>query len=68
MFDAGDILKLYKSFKAKIEAVKAGNGGSIVKWTLEFEKANGNAPDPKDYADKAINVSKGIDAYLSRIY
>ncbi|KAM0996793.1 hypothetical protein ACFX2I_006720 [Malus domestica] len=62
----GDVLKLYKTFKAKLEISKAGNGGSTVKWTLEVEKANANAPEPKLYADHAIKVSKGIDAYLGR--
>ena len=62
----GDVLKLYKTFKAKLEISKAGNGGSTVKWTLEVEKANANAPEPKLYADYAIKVSKGIDAYLGR--
>ncbi|KAL6204985.1 hypothetical protein ACLB2K_022251 [Fragaria x ananassa] len=62
----GDVLKVYKSFKAKMQVTKAGNGGSIVKWTLEFEKANSITPDPKIYAEYAIKVSKGIDAYLGR--
>ncbi|XP_062014123.1 MLP-like protein 34 [Rosa rugosa] len=45
----GDILKGYKSFKEKLQVIKAANGGSIVKWTFECEKANANAnaPDAK---------------------
>ncbi|XP_062012411.1 MLP-like protein 43 [Rosa rugosa] len=62
----GHLLKVYNSFKAKLQLTKAGHGGSIVKWTLEFEKANANSPDLKIYAEQAIKVSKGIDAYLGR--
>nr|XP_011459876.1 PREDICTED: kirola-like [Fragaria vesca subsp. vesca] len=59
----GDILKLYSSFKATLHAVKAGNGGCMVKWTMVFEKANVNAPDPGLYMDLATKLSKGVDAY-----
>lgn len=63
----GDILKVYKSFKEKLQVTKAtGNGGSIVKWTFECEKANANAPDAKPYADLSVKVTKAIDAYLAR--
>ena len=56
---------MYQSFKAKTQAIKAGNGGCIVKWTFEFEKANENAPDPKAFAELGDKVAKGLDAYLA---
>ncbi|KAK9939840.1 hypothetical protein M0R45_016523 [Rubus argutus] len=43
-----------------------GNGGSIVKWTFECEKANANAPDAKPYADLSIKVIKTNVSYLAR--
>ncbi|KAK9939837.1 hypothetical protein M0R45_016521 [Rubus argutus] len=64
-FLEGDFLKVYQSFKAKTQAIKAGNGGCIVKWTFEFEKANENAPDPKAFAELGDKVAKGLDAYLA---
>ncbi|KAL6195871.1 hypothetical protein ACLB2K_031488 [Fragaria x ananassa] len=62
----GDILKDYKSFKEKLQVIRAANGGSIVKWTFECEKADANAPDAKPYVDLSVQVSKAIDAYLCR--
>ena len=55
----GDVLKLYNNFKAKLEV-----SGGQVKWSLEFDKANQNAPNPDPYLDVAIKVSKGLDDYL----
>ncbi|KAF3443597.1 hypothetical protein FNV43_RR14919 [Rhamnella rubrinervis] len=55
----GDVLKLYNSFKAKLEV-----SGGLVKWSLEFDKANQNAPNPDPHLDLAIKVSKGLDDYL----
>lgn len=60
----GDILKLYNSFKTKLEAIENANGGDLVKWTIEFEKADENAPNPDLYVDFAIKMSRGLDAYL----
>ncbi|OAY57157.1 MLP-like protein 34 [Manihot esculenta] len=57
----GDVLKMYKSFKAKVEI-----GADYVKWSLEYEKANNNIPDPDVYLDMAAKLSKGIDAHLSK--
>lgn len=65
VFLEGDFLKVYQSLKAKMQAIKAGNGGCIVKWTFEFEKAYENAPDPKNYAELGATVAKGLDAYLA---
>lgn len=41
-------------------------GAGSEEWTLEFEKANVNAPDPEEYADFAVKMSKGLDAYLCK--
>ena len=62
----GDVLRIYKSFKAKIQVLKVHKGAGFVEWTLEFEKANVNAPDPEEYADFAVKMSKGLDAYLCK--
>ncbi|GER28854.1 polyketide cyclase/dehydrase and lipid transportsuperfamily protein [Striga asiatica] len=55
----GDILNLYKSFKAKI-SVDDGH----VTWCIEFEKADESAPNPDDYAALAVEITKGLDHYL----
>ncbi|XP_048328035.1 MLP-like protein 34 isoform X1 [Ziziphus jujuba] len=60
----GDLLKLYNTFKPKIHIFKDSNGNAQIKWSIEFDKANQNAPSPSSYLDLAIKVSKGLDAYL----
>ncbi|KAJ4848329.1 hypothetical protein Tsubulata_003726 [Turnera subulata] len=56
----GDLFQLYKTFKVKME-VSAGQA----KWSIEFEKANENAPHPSPYLDLITKVCKGLDAHLS---
>jgi hypothetical protein len=62
----GDVLRFYKSFKAKLEVIKVHKGISSAEWTVEFEKANENSPDPEHYVDFAVKMSKGLDAYLCK--
>jgi hypothetical protein len=62
----GDVLRFYKSFKAKLQVIKVHKGAGSVEWTVEFEKANENSPDPEHYVDFAIKMSKGLDAYLCK--
>ncbi|OMO99694.1 hypothetical protein COLO4_13135 [Corchorus olitorius] len=61
----GDVKKYYKSFKSTINVLPSASGqGSLVKWTLEFEKRNENIPDPTMYTDFLVNWSKSVDSYL----
>ncbi|KAK3024403.1 hypothetical protein RJ639_043361 [Escallonia herrerae] len=56
----GDIMQLYKSFKA---TVMVGDG--FVKWTIQYEKATDAAPKPDLYGDFAVEVSKGFGCLSS---
>ena len=61
----GDLLKLYKTIVITVQATpKHGGSGSVVQWTLEYEKLNANIPDPKTLLEFVINVTKDIDAKL----
>ena len=62
----GDILDLYNSFKAKLHVIPSAQGGSLVKWNVEFEKADENDPNPEHHVNFAVKMSKGLDTYLSR--
>ena len=62
----GDVLKIYKSFKAKIQFNDVDNGKSKVIWALEYEKATENAPEPDHYVNFAVKMSKGLDAELRK--
>lgn len=57
----GDITKHFKSFKATLEA---NVDTKIVKWTLEYEKANENVPSPIAHLQFLITLAKEVDSYL----
>ncbi|KDP32318.1 hypothetical protein JCGZ_13243 [Jatropha curcas] len=61
----GDLLKENKSFKITVKATSKGTG-SVVHWTLEYEKLNKNIPDPQSFLQYLIEVSKDIDAHLTK--
>ncbi|KAK6927860.1 Bet v I/Major latex protein [Dillenia turbinata] len=55
----GDLKKLYKSFLFKSEI-----NGNTLKWTMEYEKANEEAPDADLYIAFATKIATALDAYL----
>ncbi|GMI75180.1 MLP-like protein 423 [Hibiscus trionum] len=59
----GEIMDAYKTCKSTLNVMPMGEG-SLVKWTMEFEKQNENIPDPVKYADFLTALSKNVDAYL----
>ncbi|KAK7323472.1 hypothetical protein VNO77_26946 [Canavalia gladiata] len=56
---------LYKSFKFVLEVIPKGNG-SEVHWVIEYEKQNENIPDPHTMSQFLIEMSKDIDAYITK--
>ncbi|KAB2019827.1 hypothetical protein E1A91_D07G025000v1 [Gossypium mustelinum] len=59
----GQILNYYKSWRSIFNITPMGEG-SLVKWTMEFEKQNENIPDPDKYTSYMMCLTKNIDAYL----
>ncbi|CAL5354849.1 hypothetical protein CsSME_00043317 [Camellia sinensis var. sinensis] len=59
----GEIMQCYKSFKSILQVIEKGEG-ALVKWTIEYEKVNENAPTPDKYLDFGVGVTKDIDAHL----
>ncbi|XP_021293108.1 MLP-like protein 28 [Herrania umbratica] len=59
----GDLMKYYKSFKPILNVIALAQG-SLVKWTLEYEKQNEGIPDPIRYEDFLRSWSKNVDGYL----
>ncbi|KAJ8641212.1 hypothetical protein MRB53_017912 [Persea americana] len=60
----GDIMVgFYNKMKATAQVIPKGNG-SILKWILEFEKANEEVPDPSAIMEFGIKTFHDIDAYL----
>lgn len=56
-------MKHYKSLKCSVQ-VSAKDGGSLVKWIIEYEKLNEKIPAPDAYLDLAAKVTKDVKAHL----
>ncbi|KAL4286394.1 hypothetical protein AHAS_Ahas19G0081800 [Arachis hypogaea] len=64
----GDLLNHYKSFKFLLHAVPKKDGGSMVHWTMEYEKINDNTSDPHTLMELVVDESKqekkGLGAHV----
>ncbi|PON94459.1 Bet v I/Major latex protein [Trema orientale] len=56
----------YKNLKATAQVNGNDQGGSSVKWTLEYEKENENIPAPIKYLELMPVITKNIDTYLTK--
>ncbi|XP_038875071.1 MLP-like protein 43 [Benincasa hispida] len=63
----GDLTEEYKDFRLKIQCVPK-NKGSVVHWTLDYEKLHDKIPDSHDLLHFCVSVSKDIDAHLIEAY
>ena len=61
----GLLMDLYKSFKFIVQATPKGEG-SLVRWTLVYEKLKVDVPDPNLMLQFAIDLTKDIDAHLTK--
>ncbi|KAI4313769.1 hypothetical protein L6164_026724 [Bauhinia variegata] len=61
----GDLLEDYKTFKATLQA-SPKDKGSVVHWTLEYEKKYGHITDPHTLLQFIADMSKDIDAHLTQ--
>lgn len=62
----GDLPKYYSHFKSHI-AVNDSNkegGGSVVKWSCEYEKTTEEIPIPHLIRDFAVKNFQDLDAYI----
>ncbi|KAL3654492.1 hypothetical protein CASFOL_004173 [Castilleja foliolosa] len=58
----GDLMELYKSFKLIVHVDTSGED-NLVTWTLEYEKLNGDVPDPHTLMDVCLKVTKDIETH-----
>lgn len=59
----GDLVAFYKNFKATMQVAPKGDG-SLVKWSVEFEKAKEEIPDPDIILEFAVKTFKDLDDHL----
>ncbi|XP_022726601.1 MLP-like protein 31 [Durio zibethinus] len=63
----GDVMKDFKSYVITIQASpKSGGEGSIVHWTMEYEKQHEGIAHPEDALQFAVEISKDIDSHLTQ--
>ncbi|XP_030959599.1 MLP-like protein 28 [Quercus lobata] len=59
----GDLMEEYKNIKITIQATPKGEG-SLVHWTIEYEKLHENIVEPNTLLQLALDLSKDLDAHL----
>ncbi|KAF8407639.1 hypothetical protein HHK36_006772 [Tetracentron sinense] len=59
----GDINTHYSTFNATMQVCTEGDG-SLVKWSLEFEKTNEEVPHPEHFMELFEKITKEMDAHL----
>ncbi|OMO99687.1 hypothetical protein COLO4_13141 [Corchorus olitorius] len=61
----GQMMNAYKSLKFFLK-VTPKDEGSLVDWSMEYEKQNDNIPEPVAYKDILATWFKSVDANLSK--
>ncbi|XP_023528478.1 MLP-like protein 43 [Cucurbita pepo subsp. pepo] len=59
----GDLLEYYKSFRIRVQSIPKDEG-SVIHFTLEYEKLHEGIPDSHSLLQLCADVSKDIEAYL----
>ncbi|CAL5016492.1 unnamed protein product [Urochloa decumbens] len=63
----GELVNFYKNFKITLKvspAAKEGEAGAVVNWSMEFDKANDQVPDPDVIKETATKTFHDLDDYL----
>ncbi|PIA39670.1 hypothetical protein AQUCO_02600249v1 [Aquilegia coerulea] len=63
--EGSSIKEHYKHFTAIVQVIPKGNG-SVVKWTVEFEKHGDEIPDPHAYLELCDKLNEKVDAHLHK--
>lgn len=60
----GEILSDYKNYKVTVQAVPKGEESCLVKWKAEYDKLTEGGPDPHNYVEFAMSITKDIETHL----
>ncbi|KAK8959386.1 MLP-like protein 423 [Platanthera guangdongensis] len=63
----GEILSYYKSFSPTLAVASKGDGGSVVTWSVEYEKLNEDVPEADIIKELALQTIKELDSYLLKV-
>lgn len=61
----GELLNVYKSFRFLFQVTPKADGGSMAKWSVEYEKKNEDTPDAHAFIPYLVDFTKEVDAYYS---
>lgn len=64
--EEGNIHDHYQHFTGIVHVTPKGNG-SLVKWTLEYEKHDDKFPDPHQFLELCDKVTEKIDAHVHKV-
>ncbi|KAJ7954242.1 MLP-like protein [Quillaja saponaria] len=59
----GDVMKEYKVYKPTYQCIPKGEGSSLLKMTLEYERASENIPPPDKYMRFMVDLAKDIEEH-----
>ncbi|XP_050232665.1 MLP-like protein 28 isoform X3 [Mercurialis annua] len=62
----GDLLKEYKEFRFIVKATPKEGGGSLVHWTLAYEKLHEAISDPQSLLDLGLLTSTHVCSHLTQ--
>ncbi|XP_028767191.1 MLP-like protein 28 [Neltuma alba] len=63
----GDLLDVYDSFKFILKLTPNVLSGSVVHWTMEYEKRSDDTADPTSLMKEVIQLSKDVDAHVANL-
>ncbi|KAJ7954241.1 MLP-like protein [Quillaja saponaria] len=59
----GDVMKVYKVFKPTYQCIPKGEGGCLLKMTLEYERPSEDIPPPVKYKSFMVELAKDVEAH-----
>ncbi|KAJ7967037.1 MLP-like protein 28, partial [Quillaja saponaria] len=59
----GDMFQEFKAMKTVLHANPKGEGNSLVKVSIEYEKIKEEIPTPNNYLNLVVNIIKDIEAH-----
>ena len=63
----GELVSFYTNFRVTVQvtpSAKEGEAGAVVNWTMDFDKASEQVPDPDVVKETAAKTFHDLDEYL----
>lgn len=62
----GELVSFYKNFRVTVQVTDKGadGAGAVVNWTMDFDKASDEVPEPDVIKETAAKTFHDLDDYL----